>query len=29
MFQMSCNPPAYLSEPEYEELIGKIRGNLK
>jgi Diadenosine tetraphosphate (Ap4A) hydrolase and other HIT family hydrolases len=29
MFQMSCNPPAYLSEGEYAELIGKIKENLK
>lgn len=29
MFQMSCNPPAYLSDREYNELIGKIRDNLK
>jgi diadenosine tetraphosphate (Ap4A) HIT family hydrolase len=29
MFQMSCNPPAYLSDKEYEDLIKKIRDNLK
>jgi diadenosine tetraphosphate (Ap4A) HIT family hydrolase len=29
MFQMSCNPPAYLSDEEYAELIEKIKSNLK
>ena len=29
MFQMSCNPPAYLSDQEYADLIEKIKANLK